>query len=252
MYDLQNAKILDHWGGLEDLKARRLRCVDPGSFIEDSLRVLRAMRFAAQLGFRVEEGTCRLCREIPLDDLPGARIFGEFERMFRSRFWERGLYELLNLGIASRLWGEKRKLELLLPAAKEMIRYRPFILPELYDYTFLAIYGQHTSVPMERILDTIDAPNRYRRRLERLPKIPETITPSFVAALARKEGVRASVLGYHPVIRRMAKKLGVWDRPLDLGVTPQELMDRGFRGKALGEELDRLYRLHLQEIDNML
>jgi len=249
MYDLQNAEILDYWGGLEDVAARRLRCVDPGSFVEDSLRVLRAMRFAAQLGFRVEEASCRLCRKIPLDDLPGARIFGEFERMFRSRYWERGLYELLNLEIASRLWGEGRRRELLLPAAKEMIRYRPFVLPELYDYTFLAIYGQHTTVPMGKILEAIDAPNRYRRRLERLPKIPETLMPSFVAALARKEGVRASVLGYHPEIRRIAKRLEIWDRPLDLGLTPQELMDRGVRGKALGEELDRLYAEKIKELD---
>ena len=130
-----------------------------------------------------------------------------------------------------------------------MIRYRPFSPPELYDYTFLAIYGEHSEIPMKRILDAIDAPNRYRRHLENLPKIPEKISPSFVAALARKEGVSASVLGYHPVIRRTAKKLGVWDRPLDLGVTPLKLMDRGFRGKALGEELDRLYREKIKELD---
>ena len=249
MYDLSEERILDYWGGLEDLELRRLRCVDSRSFVEDSLRVLRAMRFAAQLDFRVEEETCRLCREIPLDDLPGARIFGEFERMFRSQHWGRGFYELLDLEIALRLWKEEGRRELFFSTVREMIRCRSLAVPELRDYTFLAIYGQHSKVPMTKILDAIDAPNRYRKQLERLPKIPEKCAPSFVGSLARKEGVKASVLGAYPEIRGLARKIGVWEKPLESGVTPTELMARGFQGEALGEELERHFRRKCRELD---
>ena len=252
MYDLQNAEILDYWGGLEDVAARRLRCVDPGSFVEDSLRVLRAMRFSAQLGFRVEETTCRLCRSIPLDDLPGSRIFGEFERMFRSEDWARGLFELLRLEIAKRLWGEPGGRELLIGAAREMIRYRSQLETQFADYVFLAIYGQYSAVSMSTILDAIEAPGRYRRMLEKLPKIPSDLSPSFVGALAGREGVRASVLGYHPAIRNLAEHLAIWDRPLDFGVTPKLLMEKGFHGQALGAELERLKRLKLRELDRKI
>ena len=51
--------LVDMFGGLADLKAGRIRCVgDPRQrFTEDALRILRAVRFSAQLDFAIEEGT---------------------------------------------------------------------------------------------------------------------------------------------------------------------------------------------------
>ena len=51
--------LVDAFGGLEDLKRRRIRCVgDPRErFTEDALRILRAVRFSAQLDFTIEEKT---------------------------------------------------------------------------------------------------------------------------------------------------------------------------------------------------
>ncbi len=51
--------LVDLYGGMEDLQKRRIRCVgDPDArFEEDALRVLRAVRFSAQLGFSIENET---------------------------------------------------------------------------------------------------------------------------------------------------------------------------------------------------
>ena len=60
--------IVDIFGGTEDLAARRIRCVgDAGErFTEDALRILRAVRFSAQLGFSIEEMTWQaLCELAP-------------------------------------------------------------------------------------------------------------------------------------------------------------------------------------------
>ena len=60
--------IVDIFGGTEDLAARRIRCVgDAGErFTEDALRILRAVRFSAQLGFSIEEMTWQaLCGLAP-------------------------------------------------------------------------------------------------------------------------------------------------------------------------------------------
>lgn len=60
--------IVDIFGGTEDLVARRIRCVgDAGErFTEDALRILRAVRFSAQLGFSIEEMTWQaLCELAP-------------------------------------------------------------------------------------------------------------------------------------------------------------------------------------------
>jgi tRNA nucleotidyltransferase (CCA-adding enzyme) len=65
-YDPLDDRLEDPFGGLEDIRARRLRAVgDPGlRFGEDGLRVLRAVRFAATLQFELEENT--------LASIPGA------------------------------------------------------------------------------------------------------------------------------------------------------------------------------------
>lgn len=53
--------IVDPYGGREDLGAHLIRCVgDPDRrFGEDALRIMRALRFSAQLGFQIEDGTSR-------------------------------------------------------------------------------------------------------------------------------------------------------------------------------------------------
>src|SRR5207245_4252279 len=71
----------DPFGGREDLERRRLRMVDARTFADDSLRVLRAVQFAARFEFALEEDTAALCRQIPLDDLPAERVCGEMETL---------------------------------------------------------------------------------------------------------------------------------------------------------------------------
>ena len=58
--------IVDEFGGVEDLNAKTIRCVgDPMErFTEDALRILRAIRFSAQLDFTIEEQTWNAIRVI--------------------------------------------------------------------------------------------------------------------------------------------------------------------------------------------
>jgi len=72
---------LDPFGGREDLNQRVLRVVDPHTFADDSLRVLRALQFAARFELTPDEQTKDICRHIPLDDLPAERVWGEFEKL---------------------------------------------------------------------------------------------------------------------------------------------------------------------------
>jgi len=80
-WDPLTAAFEDPWNGRGDLERRTLRVVDPATFGEDSLRVLRAVQFVARFELHVEEATRQLCASIPLDDLPSERIWGEFEKL---------------------------------------------------------------------------------------------------------------------------------------------------------------------------
>lgn len=80
-FDPLTDEYIDPFNGREDLRTRTLRAVDPRTFGEDSLRVLRAVQFAARFECTLEPGTRALCARIPLDDLPAERIWGEIEKL---------------------------------------------------------------------------------------------------------------------------------------------------------------------------
>jgi tRNA nucleotidyltransferase (CCA-adding enzyme) len=71
----------DPFKGQVDIERRVLRVVDPDTFGDDSLRVLRAVQFAARFEFSLHDDTVALCRRIPLDDLPAERVWGELEKL---------------------------------------------------------------------------------------------------------------------------------------------------------------------------
>jgi tRNA nucleotidyltransferase (CCA-adding enzyme) len=80
-WDPLSGEYLDPFNGRGDLERRILKVVDPRTFADDSLRVLRALQFAARFELTIEPETARICSSIPLDDLPAERIWGEFEKL---------------------------------------------------------------------------------------------------------------------------------------------------------------------------
>lgn len=101
----------DPFNGRADLAARILRVVDPQTFGDDSLRVLRAIQFAARFELAVEPQTAALCRSIPLDDLPAERIWGEIEKLLlKAARPSRGFVLALDLGVLDQVLPEMRPL----------------------------------------------------------------------------------------------------------------------------------------------
>ncbi len=80
-WDPLTGEYIDPFDGRGDIAARVLRAVDARTFGEDSLRVLRALQFAARFEFTTDEATRDLCRRIELDDLPAERVWGEIEKL---------------------------------------------------------------------------------------------------------------------------------------------------------------------------
>lgn len=80
MKDVLTGQIVDHFGGVEDLRRGIIRHVNERTFAEDPLRVLRAAQFAARFGFQVAEETITLCSRLELSGIAGERILGELEK----------------------------------------------------------------------------------------------------------------------------------------------------------------------------
>jgi poly(A) polymerase len=87
-YDPTSETLLDYHDGLKDIRRKRLRIIgDPeGRYREDPVRMLRAVRFAAKLGFEIDEATrapiARLAELV--ENVPAARVFDEMLKLLTS------------------------------------------------------------------------------------------------------------------------------------------------------------------------
>lgn len=109
-YDARDGSVLDFTGGMADLRAGLIRAIgDPAvRYREDPVRMLRAVRFAAKLGFRIEPRT-----EAPILDLapllegvPAARLFEEVLKLFQSGHARESLRGLDRYDLLPRLFPE--------------------------------------------------------------------------------------------------------------------------------------------------
>ena len=101
-------ELVDPFDGMRDLNGRTLRAVTDGIFLDDPLRLLRAVRLADELGFRLEARTEKLVRaHAELVTRPaGERILGELERMSAV-----AIRRLDDLGLLAPLGGDASRLD---------------------------------------------------------------------------------------------------------------------------------------------
>lgn len=104
-YD-ENEGLIDLFGGMEDMESRIIRCVGEAGerFHEDALRIIRALRFSAQLGFEIEENTFAAMKEMAgdLEKISAERIQTELTKLMISphpeyirRGWEAGITKVV-------------------------------------------------------------------------------------------------------------------------------------------------------------
>jgi tRNA nucleotidyltransferase (CCA-adding enzyme) len=105
-WDPLTDEYFDPFNGRADLQRRLLRVVDRATFPDDSLRVLRAVQFAARFDFALDPASAALCREIALDDLPAERVWGEFEKLLGAPRPSIGFAVALDLGVVPKLFPE--------------------------------------------------------------------------------------------------------------------------------------------------
>ena len=102
-YNIADRSILDFSTGMEDLRAGRLRVIgDPEQrYREDPVRMLRAVRFAAKLGFTLDasaQAPIASCREL-LQEVPSARLFEETLKLFLTGNAQTSFEHLRQMGL---------------------------------------------------------------------------------------------------------------------------------------------------------
>ena len=175
-YDLATFDLIDHVGGLKDLKRKVIRAIgDPDvRFREDPVRMLRAIRFASRLGFSIERRTLRALKkhaaEITRASAP--RLYEEIGRLFAYRSGAGAFRLLFDTGMMAYL----------LPELDDFVRKGGGGAYTLWDY--LAALDRceaagDTPSPTLALATLFYAP--FRAALEEASRDGDDVVPQFVA-----------------------------------------------------------------------
>ncbi|MDG1987198.1 MAG: polynucleotide adenylyltransferase PcnB [Halieaceae bacterium] len=102
-YDPEKFSIIDHTGGLNDLSESKINVIGNPStrFIEDPVRILRVIRFATKLNFNISSNTAKSIPTMSpfLAEIPSARLFDEFLKLFFSGNARNTLESIINYSL---------------------------------------------------------------------------------------------------------------------------------------------------------
>jgi len=246
--DPLTGEIIDPFDGRRDLENRLLRAVSRETFVEDSLRVLRAAQFAARFEFGVEPETIELCRSIDLTDLPPERIWGEMEKLLlRARRPSVGLQWLDRLGATAQLF----------PEVAAMIG-----VPQEKEWHPEGDCDAHTYLVCDRacdLIDDLDYPRRVTVMLAALcHDFGKPATTEFIDGRIRSRGheeagvaptesfldrLKIHTLDNYDVRAQVVALVRDHLKPGEFYRKRDEVGDGAFRRLAQKCELDLLYRV---------
>jgi len=228
-YDPSTKEIIDFCNGVEDMRNKTLRIIgDPASrYKEDPVRLLRAIRFKAKLGFSFESSTEQpmLSHAHYLKEIPAARLFEEVLKLFLSGKAKQVLQELHAFKLLPHLFpGAAKVLEgnneldkrLLFQAAENTDKriaerkrvtpafiYAAFLWPSLQE-EIQALKSQSRSSAQELLFKASDAVIFEQQQRTSIPKrfqIPMKEIWSLQLRFDRRDAKRAFALLEHKRFR---------------------------------------------------
>lgn len=200
-------ELLDPAGGVADVEAGLVRVLHDNSFVDDATRVLRAVRYEARFGFRIEPHTEQLLGShlSCLDTISGARIHHEVSRILAEAEPERALLRLAALGALRRLHPALSFDEHVARAFQALRRTDPHSVPAAY-WPLLAWHAPAEAVPaIARRLALTRAQAEAFAAMPALRKMEAALaSPSLAPATV------AEILAAHPLasVRALAAATG--------------------------------------------
>ena len=112
-YDIKKSEVIDYVGGLDDLKALKIKMIgDPSErFEEDPVRMIRAVRFRAKLNANIESQLIEAIQKNSqlLSKIPPARLYEEVIKLFHNENSIEIFHELDRLGLLRHLFSQTKE-----------------------------------------------------------------------------------------------------------------------------------------------
>lgn len=226
MINIFDGELLDMWHGQKSLEDKEIVLIDEKSFIEDSLRVLRAIQFSARFGFKIEENTLTIMKDIKLDDLTKPRIFWEFEKLFNAAYLDVGFIYMLKLGIFKKLFACKLEPYDIVNIITEL--KEGTFEKELRPYYFLYIVAHISGHDPYEWAKTLETPNQYLKMYQNSIFTCTDISDKELLTIAIDLPIKRWLGNYKSGIKQRAINLDIWDDIYTGGITVAQVIEDGF------------------------
>ena len=232
-------EIIDIYNGMDDIKNKIIRAVGEPErrFSEDALRILRAVRFTATLGFEIEEETKRAAKKLAnrLNKVSVERKKVELEKMLVSDGADRGVELLFELGLEKYIHNELKKPKISLT-----------ILPKRFETRMAAMLFDNENVPdlSGLKLSRVESSN-IKKLCDKSKFCPETSGKNARRMIYEYGDLApdAAILHGYPelaeIIKREAK-----NSPCvliaQLNISGTDLIESGIEPKKIGKIMEKL------------
>lgn len=164
-FDPVDARVIDYVGGVADLRAGLIRAIGEAAarFAEDYLRLIRAVRFAARLGFAIEPATEAAIRDTAanLARVAAERRREELEKMFVAPTRSRAFEMLRELGLLEHMWPGAQWADLEAASAAERLWDLP-AEPIPFAAALAALLADRTAAQVQDVCRSLTCSNEQR------------------------------------------------------------------------------------------
>ncbi len=262
-YDVFNKKILDPFNGINDLRDKALKMVDAETFVEDPLRVLRAVQFCSRFDLEMNEELFFLCKSMVeqnmLLELPKERIYGEIKKLlFKSKKPSLGFELLKKLGALKYFLQCSDSMKAIDNLAKLKITNK-----KTNEVLMLAaLCYKFNSTQIENFIAKLSDNKELFKRVSILVKnlnviidlCSKTISDYDIYKLSTKVNIEElsilsnAVYGAGDVVRARAKELNILNKKMPTILRGKDLIASGMKpSKEFGKILDVAYEAQMHK-----
>jgi len=266
--------IGDFVGGMEDIENRVIRCIgDPNKrFTEDALRMMRAVRFAAKLGFDIEAETFKAitCNAAKMVNISRERVAMELFKLLTAPFPLKGLVPLFSSGLAGHVFPKEFMDTILL--GRTLRRFEEFHTKDPVLAMAMLLADTGAKVPMQ-VCQALKLSNDEKEKIVTgvffVPSIQKArsfgFTPAATKRMMRQPGIEIALeiavqdevigvtsFGFEALMSvvmdfRKLEQDEIYPKPL---VTGDDLIAAGLKPSPMFRDV--LYAIETEQLDGKL
>lgn len=249
-FDIEHKKLVDPFGGVADISEKLICATNPDVFIDDPLRILRAVQFAARFRMKIQLGTFLLMKKnIDLvKEEPGERIHDEFVKVFEKGGSANGVFKMLKkLGFHDVMGID----------VSAAIKVKDSQVKTLGDF-FSLILGHSPDAP-EIFMDVFRGELRVKKQIEAINLMMDQILVGARAPLIAARMVKITPHAFEigtvdPEVKTVLDKMkkGIIPATIaDLEVDGNDALAKNIKGIAIGDALREIHTsVLLGELEN--